>query len=322
MNNLKITYPTIIITFVKHRQNFLERLIKYYKNYNGEIIIVGPKINILNKDRKIKYIINNDQNCSNKLLATKKYVKSKNLIWVGEDDFVFEDYIYEANKILNKDPKISVVESFYLDFFEKKFELAIKSMEEYHIERKKNLLYNDLHGRLKYFSKFNGNICHSVMRKNIFFDIIKIYNDKIIDDSLNDKIFYLGLLLKGKIYYLNILGHLRSQLISVNKIEKKVELSEILKNKKINKYLIKKLSKFSKNKITYEIINIYVKKYNKNLIYKKKNIFFNRFTNTISKILLGIRFNSLKCLLKFYNYPILSKNSKLKLEIVKKIIIR
>ncbi len=314
--------PTIIITFVKHRQNYLKRLIKYYKNYNGKIIVVGPKIKFLNKERKIKYIVNNEDNCSNKLLSTKKYVKSKNLIWVGEDDFVFQDYIYDANKILNKDLSISAVESFYLDFFEKTFELAIKSMETYHPERMKNLLNKSFNQRLMYFSKFNGNICHSVMRKNIFFDIIKIYNEKIIDDSLNDKIFYLGLLLKGKIYYLNILGHLRSQLISVNKIEKKVELSKILKNKKINKYLVKKLSKFSNNKITYKIINVYVKKYNKNLIHNKKNIFFNKITNIVSKKLLGIRFNSFLCLLKFYIYPIWSKNSKLKLEIVKKIIKR
>jgi len=207
--------PTIIITYVKDRIKYLKRLSCYYKDYNGEILFVGPKLQTnFEISKNISFYNTNEISLFKKIISTKKYINSELVIWCAEDDFVSKRFLNSATlKLTNKN--IVAVDGYAVRFDEQTLKISHYYYKWHHL---RNLFsFGNMRGvsfeeRVSNMGDmFTGLPVHSVCRKKAFYESWSLASHKSLNQiKWLDKIVTLSLLSRGEIAYLPTLAHLRS----------------------------------------------------------------------------------------------------------------
>lgn len=117
---------TIIIpSYNRHRQ--LERLLDYYSNYRISIIVGDSTLKpftSLRKYKNVKYLHYPNYSYANKIPLIYNKVKTKYVIFCGDDDFVTPSGIKKSVEFLEKNPDYNSAHGHYIFFEERKNEIS------------------------------------------------------------------------------------------------------------------------------------------------------------------------------------------------------
>ena len=316
---------TIMISTIPERKIYLRRILNFYNKFDCKIIVIGSNKEFKSKKKEtnLKYIYYKNTNLKNvfkKWEFVKKFVNTKYIINIADDDFALISYLNNSVKILNQNKNYSAVESFVIRFNEKNKKI---NFNEYFLSHHMNLLKNN--NKKKRFNFFHGNLSRSVFRKEIYFKYLNIINKKLdFWPSWADFLFHsLATLDNYRIYYLPELGSLRSENIRTSLMKKyshkQLKKIDILKNKK-NKLFLKKIhSKFFKIslKTSEKEIKKILDDYEINRISNNKNK-LDKFLSILTNRLFFFKIDTFFTLKNFFKIPIwrLNKISEV-LEIMK-----
>ena len=102
-NNQNLSKLTVLISTVPERKIFLSRILDFLKDYNCNILVIGPIKNFKKKKntKKLKYIFyDKKKRAIFKWLALEKHVKTKYVINLADDDFVLPSYLNNSIQFL------------------------------------------------------------------------------------------------------------------------------------------------------------------------------------------------------------------------------
>ena len=311
-NNISLSKLTIIISTLPERKKYLIRILSFLKNYDCKVLVIGPIQEFKKKknDRKINFIFyNKKKRAIHKWLALDKFIKTKYILNLADDDFVLPSYLYKAINFLETRPTFCAVESFALRFGEDKKKL---NFDEYFLSHHQNLI-NRKYNRI---DLFHGNLIRNVFRKKDYYKTLKIMVLKMnTHPQWDDYLFhFVAVTLNDKIHYFPEFGHLRSEnlrTINIKRYNEKVKSKiNILKDKKNIDYLCKIFS--LKNKISRD--KSYIKIYT--LLKKIDAPIFKRskadiILSIVTEKLFFFKINSFFILRNFFKFPI-NNASKIK----------
>lgn len=203
----------LILTNSSKNFKYYKRCIKYHQNFQYKIVIIdssNKKRKLIDKNVEIYNIKNKD--IYHRLLFGVKKIKTRYVLWLGDDDFLIESTLDKCQDVLKK-KKYNLVSGQFIKFQEKNFNL-----EDYNSN---NFFFN-----LRKIEKFQ-NIRYSIENFNVSFKIFNphsVLNKSILKKSLLfflkykyfkpyayfDKIISIFFLMEGKIKLIRDLYQLRS----------------------------------------------------------------------------------------------------------------
>ena len=322
-NNRILSKLTIIISTVPERERYLLRLLSYLSNSKCKVLVIGAKKKLkkLTFGKNIKFIFyNKKKRAINKWIILEKYINTKYVLNLADDDFVLFSYLENAVNFLEKKKNFCCVESFALRFDEQNAKL---NFNEYFIDHHKYLLRS--HGNN--LSSFHGNLIRNVFKKKDYYKILNLMITKMNTHPQWDDFFFhfLARISKKKIHYSSEIGHLRSEnerTINLKRYEERSKKKiDILKDKR-NFYFLSscysKKYKISKNE-SFKKISSLICSIDK-VIFKRKKI--DILLSLATDKLFIFKINSFYILRNMIFFPIwnLSKINEIKkiLKIVKK----
>ena len=278
--------PDILITSIPQRHKYLKLTIKCLSDYKGKIVIVIPDhkyFQFLKKirNKNIKIVFSKKKYRVEKVWEGLKYINSKSILQMGDDDLYDLQYIYEAGKILEKNSKIVAVDCFYLAFDHniKKYVNDLDALKYKQVRKKKfKISGKNYYERIKFVSDnliYNKRFHSSVIRSSLFnrFIYLAIKYQKNIHTHFTDQLFFLYFLMEGEIYTINKLG----SVYSVNQSSRKGYYF----HKNLKKYEFYK--NFFSHKSSVKIFIQIIKK-NLNVEEKKDKIILKNFVDVLTKI--------------------------------------
>ena len=312
---------TILILTDSSKSPYISRCIQYHKDLGCKIIIIDTSKKILDINYNNVQVIQ----CSKKDLYQRlkfgvSKIKSKYLLWLGDDDFLIKKTFFKCLRLLDK-KNYNMIQGQYLKFYEKNFKLEDYNSNYFFYNLKNyNKFQNSKYAIENFYYSFKTFNPHAFLNRNLF--------EKAIDFFLKyknfkpfayfDKIMSIFFLIEGKSYLINDLYQLRSFGTGLWQNKKNYVtdknsyffssniynlLYELEKNKYLKRMISKKLSIQSWKKFISEV---------KDLAIEEKN-------NHEKQTLIGNLFNSFKK--KFYKFDHLKisnyKNHLLEIEHIK-----
>lgn len=213
-----------IILLIKGRPLFTKRWLKYanqnLKNFNIIIADGGEEIDRYEIDESYFPNINLSQivfpfdkdikTFQSKIIKALGSVSTQYVCMMSNDDFIFQDSIFNQIKFLDNNPDYSASRGDVFDF-------AINSLN------KKNQLYGDIYSifrlfypigynsndvleRLKDYKKCYSGLWHSIIRTEILKEIInRSIKNNISSNQIFERYVNLMILISGKVYFDNSL---------------------------------------------------------------------------------------------------------------------
>jgi glycosyltransferase domain-containing protein len=322
LNNKTLSKLTIIISTVPERERYLLRLLSYLSNSKFKVLVIGAKAKLkkLKFSNNIKFILyNKKKRAIHKWIALEKYINTKYILNLADDDFVLFSYLENAVNFLEKKKAFHCVESFALRFDEQNKKL---NFNEYFIDHHKHILKSNGDN----LDLFHGNLIRNVFKKKDYYKILRLMITNMNTHPQWDDFFFhfLARISKTKIYYSPEIGHLRSEnerTINIKKYrERSVKKIDILKDKKNFDFLSLYYSRKCKISKTESLKKI------SNLIYSINKVPFKRkkidiWLSIVTERLFIFKINSFYILRNMIFFPIwdFSKINEIKkiLKIVK-----
>ena len=214
MKNLK---KLSIIIPSYNRKKYLKKQIKYWANTSCNIFILDGGVEnftnqeILKLPKNIRYIVDNSE-VFQRIAKIKKNISSKYILLLFDDEFYIKTTLEKIINFLDFNKKYLSSSSLPLGFTAINPDLIY---EEIYPEIKKGIKFIEnqkANIRLNSYLKFQYNIyMNSVIRKNIFFDCVKLVNKCKFDlYALQEVLFGILLSYASRHKILNEFGWLRN----------------------------------------------------------------------------------------------------------------
>ena len=269
MQNINSLKKKLIIVIVSYnRQEDIIKKIKYWSNYNFNVLILdgSPKKiekNKLKLNKFIKYIHTPKDHYHERIFKIMHLIKYKYIKLEADDDYFLPSAIIKCLKILEKNKSFSAV-------FGKAGLISCYQNNLYNKQlflNDKSLLNKNFYLRLKsYFSNYSPSLYYSVMRTSVFKKNVKMWllckkEYQIRYKTFAEICFVMSTCFSGKIKFIDNLFWMRND----TDVRQRIEFPGISDDHAFKMYKLSKsnyFDKFIKNFFTSGILR------------EKKNTFF------------------------------------------------